>query len=95
MAYRFNSGIGGVTCDTCNILYDADLSYKEYEESYGKNDFDTCWKCMEVNKNGEVAEHGLRQRFAKSRDVIVPGVQISSSPERRRASPSRGCACLN
>ena len=47
MAYRFNSGVGGVTCDKCGILYDAFLNYKEYEESYGKsgNDGDICWRC--------------------------------------------------
>ena len=50
MAYRFNSGRGGVTCDVCGILYDADLSFKEYEETYGKNgdDGDLCALC----KNG-------------------------------------------
>lgn len=52
MAYRFNSGRGGVTCDVCNILYDSDLSFKEYEESYGKsgNDGDICWECMAGGK---------------------------------------------
>jgi hypothetical protein len=46
--YRFNNGRGGVTCDKCNILFDADLSYKEYEESYGKtgHDGDFCFKCL-------------------------------------------------
>ena len=48
MAYRFNSGRGGVTCDICNLLFDADLSYKEYEETYGqRDDGDICWKCRE------------------------------------------------
>ena len=55
MAYRFNNGLGGVTCDQCYILYDSDLSFKEYEESYGKsgNDGDFCWKCLEDKKNEE------------------------------------------
>ncbi len=47
MAYRFNNGNGGVTCDKCNILFDANLSFKEYEEWYVKsgNDGYFCWKC--------------------------------------------------
>lgn len=47
MAYRFNNGRGGVTCDQCNILYDADLSFAEYETYYGKSgdDGDYCWRC--------------------------------------------------
>lgn len=47
-AYRFNNGHGGVTCDQCNILFDADLSYKEYEESYGEtgHDGDFCVNCL-------------------------------------------------
>ena len=58
MAYRFNSGMGGVTCDNCNILFDAHLSFKEYEESYGKsgNDGDFCWKCMGGEKNHKKEE---------------------------------------
>jgi hypothetical protein len=45
--FRFNSGRGGVTCDMCNVLYDADLGYKEYESIYGTNETDLCWKCKE------------------------------------------------
>ena len=48
MAYRFNDGYGGVTCDECNVLFDSDLSYKAYKEIYrGKKseDPDICWKC--------------------------------------------------
>ncbi len=44
MAYRFNNGNGGVTCDKCNLLIDANLSFKEYEEWWGKKG-DFCWKC--------------------------------------------------
>jgi len=52
MAYRFNNARGGVTCDKCNILFDADLSFKEYEESYGKtgHDGDFCVNCLSGNK---------------------------------------------
>lgn len=47
MSYRFNNGQGGVTCDQCNILIDQDLSYQEYEETWGKSgdDGDFCMKC--------------------------------------------------
>jgi len=47
MAYRFNNGRGGVTCDQCNLLIDQDLSYKEYEEDWGKSkdDGDFCMRC--------------------------------------------------
>ena len=52
MSYVFNSGRGGVICDQCRILYDSDLSFAEYEDSYGKsgNDGDFCWKCLEDKK---------------------------------------------
>lgn len=43
MAYRFNSGLGGVTCDVCNILFDTDLSYRECSELYGTTHY--CTKC--------------------------------------------------
>ena len=43
MAYRFNSGYGGVTCDVCNVLIDSGLSPDEYSDVYGSGD-DYCWK---------------------------------------------------
>ena len=47
--------MGGVTCDKCNILIDQNLSYKEYEETWGKHgdDGDFCMKCKEGGKNGK------------------------------------------
>lgn len=62
MAYKFNGGRGGVTCDMCNVLFDADLSYKEYEESYGKlgYDGDICWECWGGKKKVKnLSEHIL------------------------------------
>ena len=55
MAYRFNNGRGGVTCDKCNILIDSDIDYKEYEECYGKtgHDGDFCWQCVNNAKKQE------------------------------------------
>jgi hypothetical protein len=52
MAYRFNNGRGGVTCDKCNVLFDADLSHEEYEESYGKtgHEGDFCVECISGKK---------------------------------------------
>jgi hypothetical protein len=50
MAYRFNSGRGGVTCDECDILIDSDLSYKEYDLSWGMNKVDKKDLCMECKK---------------------------------------------
>tara|TARA_R110000822_G_C15333751_1_gene494902 strand:- start:3031 stop:3225 length:195 start_codon:yes stop_codon:yes gene_type:complete len=48
MAYRFNNGRGAVTCDKCDIIYDEDLSYLEYEDTHrnGKGPYDKdycCW----------------------------------------------------
>lgn len=51
MAYRFNNGLGGVTCDKCKVLIDENLSYKEYKEIYdkdGKGVF--CHKCKKYKK---------------------------------------------
>ena len=45
MAYKFNSGRGGVICDQCRVLFDVDLSLAEYEKIYSKNDGDFCWRC--------------------------------------------------
>jgi hypothetical protein len=58
MAYRFNSGMGGVTCDNCNVLIDQGLSYAEYEASWGKrgpgrDNGDFCMACKEGRKRGE------------------------------------------
>jgi len=52
VAYRFNSGIGGVTCDKCNILFDEGLSYEDYKKFYGKGEGgkDYCWKCFPPSK---------------------------------------------
>jgi len=54
MAYRFNNGRGGVTCDKCDLLIDQDLSYTEYNELYdkSKNPKDFCISCKnKMNKN--------------------------------------------
>jgi hypothetical protein len=63
MAFRFNSGRGGVTCDNCNVLIDQDLSYKEYEELYGHdgNDGDFCMKCKDGSGEKRIDE----ERFKK------------------------------
>ena len=73
MAYRFNSGRGGVTCDMCNVLYDADLSLKEYEESYGKsgNDGDICWECMAAGKR--VSRKKKKRYDLMGRDLLNDG----------------------
>jgi len=44
MSYKFNDGNGAVICDTCRIMIDENLSYSEYEETYGTKG-DICWKC--------------------------------------------------
>ena len=45
--FKFNLGQGAVICNQCKIMIDKDLSYKEYEEIYEKNnpDGDFCWRC--------------------------------------------------
>jgi hypothetical protein len=51
MSYRFNNGRGGVTCDKCNILYDANLSYDEYVQDYGDEKVpDVCAVCADKAK---------------------------------------------
>jgi len=52
MAYRFNNGRGGVTCDQCNILFDEDLGCTDYKKIYGDKG-DICWECKEKNKERE------------------------------------------
>ena len=44
MAYRFNGGKGGVTCDKCNVLFDDNLSLAEYDDVYTAEQ-DLCWEC--------------------------------------------------
>lgn len=59
MSYRFNSGLGGVTCDECNILIDSDLSYKEYDLSWGMNKVDKkdlCMKCKRSSKKNKLKQ---------------------------------------
>ena len=49
MSYVYNSGMGGVKCDGCRVLIDAELSYKEYAEIYLKQAVhmpDLCWRCV-------------------------------------------------
>jgi len=50
--YKFNSGMGGVTCDQCRVLIDQNLSLKEYEETWGKSgeDGDFCMACKTGKK---------------------------------------------
>lgn len=47
MAYKFNGGYGAIICDHCRIIFDAGISFREYEDIYGKDgsDGDYCWKC--------------------------------------------------
>jgi hypothetical protein len=46
MAYRFNSGKGGVTCDACQVLIDENIGYKDYIAIYRKaHPQDICWEC--------------------------------------------------
>ena len=57
MAYRFNNGSGGVTCDTCDILYDVGLSAEEYKRDYNVNDSDYtgdhCWRCKRAESKDD------------------------------------------
>lgn len=50
MAYKFNGGQGAVICDQCRKMIDANLSYREYEETWGKHgdDGDFCLYCKGV-----------------------------------------------
>lgn len=51
MAYRFNSGKGGITCDRCNLLFCEGFNFNEYEKLYGKSKednggMDLCKECI-------------------------------------------------
>ena len=61
MAYVFNSGLGGVICDVCRILIDQGLSYKEYEDTWGKHgdDGDICMSCKSGGR--KKAAHEVRK----------------------------------
>jgi len=62
MAYRFNNGNGGVTCDICNILIDSNLSYSEYMQSYrlsNSNSKDVCLECKEKKNKIPVDQEKL------------------------------------
>ncbi len=54
MAYRFNGGKGGVTCDICNVLIDENISFKDYLRLYRKThpEEDICWSCKSVADKG-------------------------------------------
>jgi len=68
VAYRFNSGRGGVTCDVCHVLIDADLSLKEYDETWGTHgdDGDICMKCRSGGKNGKRTDNDGRRHKSDS-----------------------------
>jgi hypothetical protein len=69
MAYRFNSGRGGVTCDKCNLLIDQDLSYAEYNELYdkSKNPKDFCMSCkIKINKTKNNKAQNKKKDLKKS-----------------------------
>jgi len=60
MAYRFDGGYGAVTCDECNVIFDAHISHDEYLESYGEGP-DYCWK----HKNRK-----LKKDVASSKEAV-------------------------
>ena len=49
MAYRFNNGIGAITCDVCNVVFDEDISYAEAQEIYGEPPH-YCWRHADGKK---------------------------------------------
>ena len=60
MAYRFNGGKGAVTCNECNVIFDDELSYEEYKETYGDGP-DYCWrhKDKKVKKDVAIAKEAV------------------------------------
>jgi len=60
--YRFNNGRGGVTCDSCNVLFDEGLGHDEYVRAYQTpKKPDLCWRCKAQGRKGT-----RRRRQAKS-----------------------------
>lgn len=49
MSYRTINGKTGVVCDTCKRVFDAQISYADYEDLRTKFNFeiDECWRCKE------------------------------------------------
>ena len=64
MSYVFNSGRGGVVCDGCRVLIDQDISFKEYEETWGTHgdDGDICMKCKKGLKTTKGKDHEVREK---------------------------------
>ena len=86
MAYKLNSGMGGVICDVCRTLIDQGLSLAEYEATWGKHgdDGDICMKCKEPKgKVGRAARHTPGER----EDVTVPGVRFPHLPPEEAKEP--------
>ncbi len=83
MAYKFNSGRGGVICDNCRVLIDSDLSLATYEEVYGKdgNNGDFCWRCKSGynEKKGKSAIIGSRLDSRSGGGKTLGGSSPSSS----------------
>jgi len=63
--FRYNGGVGGVTCDGCNLLYDSHLSYNDYLEDYGLGNF--CWRCVEKIQKGEELKNKMLPEEAKEK----------------------------
>lgn len=85
MAYKFNSGLGGVICDNCRVLIDSDLSFKTYEEVYGKdgNNGDFCWRCKtgyKEKKDSSIAQ--LVERHAVN--VNVASSNLAAGAKERK-----------
>lgn len=61
MSYRFNNGLGAVTCDICNVIIDERLSYAEYQQIYENSDTgDLCWMCLGncyIKNHGKILIH--------------------------------------
>lgn len=54
MAYRFDGGRGAITCDECNVIFDAYLSPKEATEIYGPEPH-YCWKHKDKKVKKDIA----------------------------------------
>jgi hypothetical protein len=54
MAFKFNSGNGGIICDTCEVLYVSICSPTEYDEIHSRTGIDICDKCLNEKKENMI-----------------------------------------
>lgn len=88
MAYRFNGGLGAVTCDICNTMIDADLSYDEYKNEWSSGHDDLCIDCFNdlalSDKKTPLQDGRLSRRLKRKAAHRESVLKESSAEENNR-----------